>query len=189
MSSDDRLTTDEIQRLLDEKLGKQAKPTKPAAPEIPKADIATEAASAPAKPAPSKAAQSSQMVQDDIERLINSAESGLKQASASKPAEPVNAQPFELNNLQPPANGGGQVISPSPLNLLSDVELDLRIELGHTNMRLEEVLQLRSGAVVALDKLAGDPVDVYVNNRMVARGEILVMNENFCVRVTELLSG
>ena len=56
-------------------------------------------------------------------------------------------------------------------------------------MYLEDVLKLRSGAVVALDKMAGDPVDVYVNGRLVARGEVLVMNDNFCVRVAELITG
>ena len=56
-------------------------------------------------------------------------------------------------------------------------------------MYLEDVLQLRRGSVVALDKLAGDPVDVFVNGRLVARGEVLVLNDNFCVRVAELISG
>ena len=49
--------------------------------------------------------------------------------------------------------------------------------------------QLRRGSVVPLDKLAGDPVDVFVNGRMVARGEVLVLNDNFCVRIAELISG
>ena len=70
-----------------------------------------------------------------------------------------------------------------------DVDLDLRIELGRTQMYLEDVLKLKRGSVVTLDKLAGDPVDVFVNGRMVARGEVLVLNDNFCVRVTELLTG
>ncbi|MDI9443202.1 MAG: flagellar motor switch protein FliN, partial [Planctomycetota bacterium] len=74
------------------------------------------------------------------------------------------------------------------LDLLSDVELDLKIELGRTKMYLEDVLRLRKGAVVALDKLAGDPVDIYVNGRLIARGEVLVLNDNFCVRVAELVA-
>ncbi len=73
------------------------------------------------------------------------------------------------------------------MDLISDVDLDLKIELGRTQMHLDEVLKLRKGSVVTLDKLAGDPVDVYVNGRLVARGEVLVLNENFCVRVAELL--
>ena len=64
----------------------------------------------------------------------------------------------------------------------------MRIELGRTHMYLEDVLQLRKGAVVPLDKLAGDPVDVFVNGRLVARGEVLVFNDNFCVRIAELIS-
>ena len=75
------------------------------------------------------------------------------------------------------------------IDLISDVELDLKIELGRTNMYLEDVLKLRKGSVVPLDKLAGDPVDIYVNGRLIARGEVLVLNDNFCVRVAELIAG
>ena len=73
--------------------------------------------------------------------------------------------------------------------LMRDVELDLTIELGRTHMHLEDVLKLKQGAVVALDKLAGDPADIYVNGRLIARGEVLVLNDNFCVRVAELIVG
>ena len=76
---------------------------------------------------------------------------------------------------------------PKTEEVLSEVELDLRIELGRTRMRLEDVLQLRVGSVVVLDNAADEPVDVYVNNRLIARGEILVMNDRFCVRVTQLV--
>ncbi len=75
------------------------------------------------------------------------------------------------------------------LDLISDVELDLRIELGRTHLHLEDVLRLRKGSVVPLDKLAGDPVDIYVNERLIARGEVLVLNDNFCIRVGELIAG
>jgi flagellar motor switch protein FliN/FliY len=54
---------------------------------------------------------------------------------------------------------------------------------------LEDVLKLGKGAVVPLDKLAGDPVDVYANGRLIARGEVLILNDNFCVRVAELVAG
>jgi flagellar motor switch protein FliN/FliY len=56
-------------------------------------------------------------------------------------------------------------------------------------MHLEDVLRLKQGAVVTLDKLAGDPVDIYANGRLIARGEVLVLNDNFCVRVAELVTG
>ena len=73
------------------------------------------------------------------------------------------------------------------LELLSDVDLDVSIELGRTSMLVEDVLKLRDGSVVELDKLAGDPVDVFVNGRRVARGEVLVLNDNFCIRVSEVV--
>jgi flagellar motor switch protein FliN len=74
------------------------------------------------------------------------------------------------------------------LAMLADVNLQVRIELGRTKMLVEDVLRLGEGAVVELDKLAGDPVDVYVNDRHVARGEVLVLNENFCVRINEIIA-
>ena len=73
------------------------------------------------------------------------------------------------------------------LETLSDVDLDVSIELGRTSMLVEDVLKLRDGSVVELDKLAGDPVDVFVNGRKVARGEVLVLNDNFCIRVSEVV--
>jgi flagellar motor switch protein FliN/FliY len=56
-------------------------------------------------------------------------------------------------------------------------------------MYLEDILKLRKGSVVPLDKLAGDPVDIFVNGRLIAKGEVLVLNDNFCVRVAELIAG
>src|SRR5688572_19957070 len=64
-------------------------------------------------------------------------------------------------------------------DLVRDVELTVKIELGRTRMRLDEVLRLGQGAVVELDRLAGDPVDVFVNDRLVARGEVVVLNDKF----------
>jgi flagellar motor switch protein FliN/FliY len=94
----------------------------------------------------------------------------------------------------PPVAFAPPSFSPSPpvaetaeIQLLGDVNVDVRIELGRTRMHVEDVLRLSAGAVVELEKLAGDPVDVYVNGRHVARGEVLVLNENFCVRVNEVL--
>lgn len=76
----------------------------------------------------------------------------------------------------------------SNLDFLGDVELNVRIELGRSRMLVEDVLKLAEGSVVELDKLAGDPVDVFVNDQLVARGEILVLDDNFCVRVSEIVA-
>ncbi|MHB0955764.1 MAG: flagellar motor switch protein FliN [Pirellulaceae bacterium] len=122
---------------------------------------------------------------DDIQFLLAQAEQAIR--SVNEPIESCLPQlaPFELKDL----TGAPATTERASLDLLRDVELDLRIELGRTHMYLEDVLQLRRGSVVALDKLAGDPVDVFVNGRLVARGEVLVLNDNFCVRVAELISG
>ncbi|MEM1227368.1 MAG: flagellar motor switch protein FliN [Planctomycetota bacterium] len=121
---------------------------------------------------------------DDIEALLNQASSSLEAATGQPSGAPEGtARPFALGDLTP---AGADDVS-HEVDLLGEVEMDLRVELGRTQMRLEEVLQLRSGSVVALDKLAGDPVDIFANGRLIARGEVLVMNDNFCVRVTELV--
>jgi flagellar motor switch protein FliN/FliY len=79
-------------------------------------------------------------------------------------------------------------IPPGAIELLKDVDLNVKIELGRTKMLIEDVLKLAEGSVVELDKLAGDPVDIFVNDQLVARGEVLVLNDNFCVRVNEIVT-
>ena len=101
------------------------------------------------------------------------------------PELPPGTKPFELKSLV----GTPASADSATLELMQDVPLYRKIELGRTHMQLEDVLQLKKGAVVTLDKLAGDPVDIYVNGRLIARGEVLVLDDNFCVRVTELIVG
>jgi flagellar motor switch protein FliN/FliY len=96
---------------------------------------------------------------------------------------PTGATPMPLPALTANLSPAQQ----KAIELLSDVNLDVKIELGRTRMLVEDVLKLSEGAVVELDKLAGDPVDIFVNNRHVARGEVLVLNDSFCVRVSEIL--
>ncbi|MHB8902871.1 MAG: flagellar motor switch protein FliN [Thermoguttaceae bacterium] len=122
--------------------------------------------------------------QGDVEFLLRQAERALESVTSEPKELPPSAAPFMFNEFSgSPAN-----TEVATLDLLNDVELDLKIELGRTNMYLEDVLKLRKGAVVPLDKLAGDPVDIYVNGRLIARGEVLVLNDNFCVRVAELVA-
>lgn len=104
-------------------------------------------------------------------------------ADASEVATDSGGTPFESPEFGGNSAAGGR----SEIDLLSDVHMNVRIELGRTRMFVEDVLRLGDGAVVELDKLAGDPVDVFVNDRKVARGEVLVLNDNFCVRISEIL--
>jgi len=128
------------------------------------------------------------------EELLNQATADLARAVGSStgsirniPAELGVPSPFSFDSFES-ISSSRKSTNDLELQNLADVELDLRIELGRTEMSIDEVLALRDGSVVALDKLAGDPVDILVNGRLVARGEVLVLNDNFCVRVAEILS-
>jgi len=105
--------------------------------------------------------------------------------AATAVAELPETSAMELPNFQQVMRDA-QV---SSIDLLRDVDLNVKIELGRSRMLVEDVLKLTEGAVVELDKLAGDPVDVFVNDRLVARGEVLVLNDNFCVRINEIVAG
>jgi flagellar motor switch protein FliN/FliY len=117
----------------------------------------------------------------NVESVLQRAESTLNEVESTLRNAKVNR--FRLEELV----GEGGPPEKVSMDLLRDVTLDLKIELGRTRLHLEEILQLRRGSVVTLDKLAGDPVDIFVNGRLVARGEVLVLNDNFCVRVAELI--
>lgn len=123
--------------------------------------------------------------QDDIELLLRKAEQALASIDEPSGELPAGVQSFKFADL----GGAAPNKETATLELMRDVELDLTIELGRTHMQLEDVLKLKQGAVVPLDKLAGDPADIYVNGRLIARGEVLVLNDNFCVRVAELIVG
>lgn len=100
-------------------------------------------------------------------------------------AAPASLRAFDIPDLDP---RGLDSAASQAIDLLRDVELDVKIELGRSRMLVDDVLRLGEGSVVELDKLAGDPVDVFVNNRLVARGEVLVLNDNFCVRINEIVA-
>jgi len=74
------------------------------------------------------------------------------------------------------------------LELLLDVPLDLSVELGRTRMSIQDLLNLSPGSVVELDKIAGEPLDILVNDRLIARGEAVVVNDKFGVRITDIVS-
>ena len=69
-----------------------------------------------------------------------------------------------------------------------DVPLDLSVEIGRTRMQVKNILDLRQGSIVELDKQAGDPVDIFVNGRIIAKGDVVIINDNFGMRITEIIS-
>ena len=101
-------------------------------------------------------------------------------------ANAVTAYPVNFAPLQPPKAGSS---SSSPnLDMLLGVVLRVTVELGRTKMDIREILQLGPGSVVELDKLAGEPVDVLVNDRLIACGEVVVIDDRFGVRITDVPS-
>lgn len=202
--NDDMLDPAEIEALLNSAGGATPKPSSPPSPAAASGQSATgraaagKVAAAPANQPMSHGeidellkAHSRSPTAGNPEALLDRAESDL--ADAMNPQggafqdyiDPAaGARPFEFEAFD--RSAGSEI--KGELGNLKDVELNLRIELGRTELLIEEVLKLREGSVVALDKLAGDPVDILVNGRLVARGEVLVLNDNFCVRVAEILA-
>ena len=127
---------------------------------------------------PTDAADPEAVVQQTAAEVDRLAQEAAAAAGPVGGATPVNLHDF---------GDGVDAATPSGINMLGDVDLDVRIELGRTRMLVDDVLRLSPESVVELDKAAGDPVDIYVNGRHVARGEVLVLNENFCVRVSEII--
>jgi flagellar motor switch protein FliN/FliY len=77
---------------------------------------------------------------------------------------------------------------PHNISVLMDVQMQLSVELGRTRKKISEILSFGEGSIIELDKLAGEPVDVLVNGKLIAKGEVVVIDENFGVRVTEIVS-
>jgi len=105
---------------------------------------------------------------------------GLTQPTA------VQANPFNPTTLPP--FGGSQGGETHGLDILMDVPLEISVELGRTSMVVKEVVDLGVGSIVEIEKAAGEPVDIFVNGRLVARGEVVVIEDNFGVRITEILN-
>ena len=97
---------------------------------------------------------------------------------------PPNVQPVQFANLQPMQMGGEQ----GNIGLLMDVYMEMTVELGRTRKRIKDILGIGEGTIIELDKLAGEPVDILVNHKLIAKGEVVVIDENFGVRVTEIVS-
>ncbi|MFM9327104.1 flagellar motor switch phosphatase FliY [Paenibacillus mesotrionivorans] len=113
---------------------------------------------------------------------------GQQQAAAaaySAPNRNVNVQPVQFTNFNHPNN---LIPDDSNLNLLLDIPLRVTVELGRTQKVIKDILDLSQGSIIELDKLAGEPVDILVNNKLIAKGEVVVIDENFGVRVTDIIN-
>ena len=111
-------------------------------------------------------------------------------ADAAQPTEPTQAEPTteEATEAAHFTDLGQLGIDEEKIEMLKDVVFQVSVELGQREISFEEVLSLGKGSVIELNKLAEDPVDVYVNHRKIAEGEVVVVDEHFGVRITKLFS-
>ncbi len=96
----------------------------------------------------------------------------------------MNIQPAQFQSFAGGVPGPG---APANIDLIMDVALEVTVELGRTKKSISEVLDFAPGTIIELDKVAGEPVEVFVNGKMVARGEVVVIEESFGVRITEII--
>jgi flagellar motor switch protein FliN/FliY len=116
---------------------------------------------------------------DMVDSLINGSSSEpahQEVAATATPAAPVQPAPTFSH------------VDDNNLNLLMDIPLKVTVELGRTQKQIKDILELSQGSIIELDKLAGEPVDILVNNKLIAKGEVVVIDENFGVRVTDIVS-
>ncbi|MCE7928275.1 MAG: flagellar motor switch protein FliN [Chloroflexi bacterium CFX7] len=100
---------------------------------------------------------------------------------------PISQAPAASRARFTPLAESGATSAPHPIDLLRGLEMNVTVELGRTELTVAEVLDLGPGSIIELDRIAGEPVDILVNDRVIARGEVVVVDENFGVRVVEVL--
>jgi len=109
-----------------------------------------------------------------------------QQQMQMRPQQPqVQVQQAQFASFESPSLNKSES---NNLNMLLDIPLQVTVELGRTKRSVKEILEMSSGSIIELDKLAGEPVDILVNNRHIAKGEVVVIDENFGVRITDILS-
>lgn len=152
------------------------------------------------------------MTQDEVEAIlrdknenVNSVEGaaggvqpgGLASGESAEEADLGAAQEVPINDGAEPADtqgfGDEKDFGSTPggaanINFLLDVPLDVAVELGRTKIAVKDMLQLGPGSVIELDKLIGEPVDLLVNEKLIAKGEVVVFDENFGVRITDIMN-
>jgi len=135
---------------------------------------------------------------DDLDNLSSAMdESGNAESTEDESTEPTEADSSEsapsnepdishAQFMQLEENESAEELPMKPIQRMYDVKVNVEVVLGKTKMPLEEILKLQSGSVVELNKLAGDPVDVIVNKRLIAKAEVVVIDDSFGIKITEI---
>lgn len=157
------------------------------------ADTASEPEAAPQpapaapQPAPAPAAQPQPQPQPQpqMDMGMQPQPMAVQQPMYAMPPQDLNIQPAQFQNFAQMPNLDG--IAPENIDLIMDVPLEVTVELGRTSKSIKDILDFSPGTIIELDKLAGEPIDVLVNGKFVAKGEVVVIEESFGIRVTEII--
>lgn len=169
----------------------------------PEPEPAPAAQPAPAAPAPEpvmpqqpvQQMQPGQQVQDPSMMQMQQPMPGMMPGQGMMPQQPMMQQPYmmpvqnvnvQTAQFQPFNAGVSPLMQQENIDLIMDVPLEVTVELGRTNKSIKEILDFAPGTIIELDKLAGEPVDVLVNGKFVAKGEVVVIEESFGIRLTEI---
>jgi len=125
-------------------------------------------------------ADENQSMADDDWGAALAEQSQAEAAAAAKPASPAMFQDF--------AGGGIKTGTHNDIDFILDIPVQLTVELGRTKIAIKNLLQLAQGSVVELDGLAGEPMDVLVNGCLIAQGEVVVVNDKFGIRLTDIIT-
>jgi flagellar motor switch protein FliN/FliY len=115
---------------------------------------------------------------------LDESRNGAGAAGAQGPA----MSPASFTNFSASAGGGDGVPAGNDINMILDIPVQLTVELGRTRIPIRHILQLAQGSVVELDALAGEPMDVLVNGFLIAQGEVVVVNDKFGIRLTDIVT-
>ncbi len=145
----------------------------------------TDTASAPA-PAPASTPQSAPAMGQPMMGQPMMSQPMMGQPMMGQPmmSQPVNVQPAQFQAFSP---GVSPALQSENIDLIMDVPLEVTVELGRTSKSIQEILDFVPGTIIELNKIAGEPIDVLVNGKYVAKGEVVVIEENFGVRITEII--
>ncbi|MBI5315287.1 MAG: flagellar motor switch protein FliN [Nitrospirae bacterium] len=116
------------------------------------------------------------------------ADNEVATSGTSTPTAATASSPPPSPASFPSLDGGGAVPAPKNIDFILDIPMQVTVQVGSTKMVIRELLQLGQGSVIELEKLAGEPMEVLVNNKLVARGEVVVVNEKFGIRLTDVIS-
>jgi flagellar motor switch protein FliN/FliY len=109
------------------------------------------------------------------------------QGNGSGGQEPSGYEPARFDRVSGNGNGNGTATAAGGLDAILDIPVEISVEIGRARMPISQLIKLAPGAVVELDRMAGEPLDVLANGRLVARGEVVVMNDRYGIRLTEVV--